>query len=158
MARIITIEEATEIAKSLRDDGKTLALANGAFDLLHVGHVRYLQAASEAADRLLVAVNSDSSVRAYKGEDRPIIPEDERAEIVAALTGVDFVLIFSEPNVEAVIKAVRPDFQCKGTDYTEDSVPEGDLVRSLGGQVLIVGDPKDHNSTDIINQLDGAKR
>ena len=153
MGKIISLKEAATIAAAIRQKGKTLAMANGTCDLLHVGHVRFLQASAEAADYLLVAVNSDSSVRAYKGPGRPVMVEDERAEIIAALSGVDYVLIFSEPNVEEVIKAIRPDFQCKGTDYTEDSVPEGDLVRSLGGKVLIVGDPKDHNSTDIIRQL-----
>lgn len=140
-------------AKAWRSQGKTLVLANGAFDLLHVGHLRYLQAAALEGDLLIVAVNSDSSVRLSKGDDRPVIPENERAELIAALRGVSHVIIFSDRTVEPIISALRPNVHAKGTDYTVDSVPEGDLVRSLGGEVRIVGDPKDHSSTETIRQL-----
>jgi rfaE bifunctional protein nucleotidyltransferase chain/domain len=140
-------------AKTWRSQGKTLVLANGAFDLLHVGHLRYLQAAALEGDLLIVAVNSDSSVRVSKGDDRPVIPENERAELIAALRGVSHVIIFSDRTVEPIISALRPNVHAKGTDYTVESVPEGDLVRSLGGEVRIVGDPKDHSSTETIRQL-----
>jgi rfaE bifunctional protein nucleotidyltransferase chain/domain len=140
-------------AKAWRSQGKTLVLANGAFDLLHVGHLRYLQAAALEGDLLIVAVNSDSSVRVSKGDDRPVIPENERAELIAALRGVSHVIIFSDRTVEPIISALRPNVHAKGTDYTVESVPEGDLVRSLGGEVRIVGDPKDHSSTETIRQL-----
>lgn len=153
MNKIKTLDECEKIAAEKRRMGKTTALANGAFDLLHVGHVRYLQAAAGVADVLIVAVNSDESVRRYKGSSRPIMPATERAELVAAVEGVDHVVIFEEDTVENVIKAIRPDYHCKGTDYTEDSVPEGQLVRSLGGEVKIVGDPKDHDSSSIIESI-----
>jgi rfaE bifunctional protein nucleotidyltransferase chain/domain len=136
-----------------RAEGLRVVLANGAFDLLHVGHLRYLQGAAGQGDCLVVAVNSDASVRAAKGAGRPYIPQAERAELVAALRGVDHVIIFSEETVSEVIRALRPAVQAKGTDYTEDSVPEGDLVRSLGGVVAIVGDPKDHSSSELIGRL-----
>lgn len=157
LKKFIDLEEAAALALEMKQQGKTVALANGAFDILHVGHIRYLQAAAESADLLIVAVNSDSSVRGYKGEGRPVIPDHERAELVCALEAVDYVLIFQEATVENVIRAIRPDFQCKGTDYSESSVPEGDLVRSLGGQVKIVGDPKDHDSSAIIRKISRAR-
>jgi rfaE bifunctional protein nucleotidyltransferase chain/domain len=125
-------------------------LANGGFDLLHVGHVRYLTGAKALGGRLVVAINSDESVRALKGEGRPIMPADERAEIVAALADVDVVVIFSELNVREIIREIRPDIQAKGTDYTADTVPERDAVTEYGGRVEIVGDPKDHSSSEII--------
>lgn len=140
-------------AESWRAQGKTLVLANGAFDLLHVGHLRYLQAAALEGDLLIVAVNSDSSVRLSKGDDRPVIPENERAELIAGLRGVAHVIIFSDQSVEPIISSLRPNVHAKGTDYTVDSVPEGDLVRSLGGEVRIVGDPKDHSSSETIRRL-----
>jgi D-glycero-beta-D-manno-heptose 1-phosphate adenylyltransferase len=133
-----------------RRSGEQIILANGAFDLLHVGHVRYLNAAKALGGKLVVAVNSDASVRALKGDGRPIIPEQERAEIVAALEAVDAVVIFPELDVRAIIREIRPDIQAKGTDYTADSVPERDAVLECGGRVEIVGDPKDHSSSDII--------
>lgn len=133
-----------------RRAGERITLANGNFDLLHVGHVRYLRGAKELGGRLVVAINSDASVRALKGEGRPIMPEDERAEIVAALADVDAVVIFSELDVRAIISEIRPDVQAKGTDYTADSVPERDAVAEYGGRVEIVGDPKDHSSSEII--------
>ena len=140
-------------ADEWRRQGLRLVLANGAFDLLHVGHVRYLQGAAAEGDILVVAVNSDASVRLSKGADRPIVPEAERAELVAALVGVQHVVIFDEKTVETVLRALRPDVHAKGTDYTADSVPEAKLVRELGGEVKIVGDPKDHSTTELIRRL-----
>jgi rfaE bifunctional protein nucleotidyltransferase chain/domain len=157
MGKLIGIEEAAALAQGLRRQGKKVALANGAFDFLHVGHVRYLEAARECADALFVAVNSDGSVRGLKGDGRPIMPQDERAEILCALEAVDYVLIFEEPTVERVIRALRPDFHCKGTDYTPESVPEAELVRSLGGEVRIVGDPKSHDSSAMIRRIKAGR-
>jgi D-glycero-beta-D-manno-heptose 1-phosphate adenylyltransferase len=137
----------------LRAAGRSIVLANGAFDMLHVGHLRYLEGAAATGDFLVVAVNSDASVRRAKGETRPIVPEAERAELVAGLSAPDAVLIFSSDTVEPVIAALRPNVHAKGTDYTAESVPEGDLVRSLGGEVRIVGDPKDHSTTEMIGKL-----
>ena len=132
--------------------GERIILANGAFDLLHVGHVRYLRGAKALGGKLVVAVNSDESVRALKGEGRPMIPAGERAEIVAALGDVDAVTIFSEPDVRPLVRELRPDVHAKGTDYTPESVPEGDLVRECGGTVAIVGDPKSHSTTEILQK------
>lgn len=142
----------------LRAQGRTVALANGVFDLLHVGHVRYLEKAGTMADLLVVAVNSDRSTRAYKGPDRPLVPELERAELVAALGCVDFVVIFDEPDVRALIAALKPDLQVKGTDYTPDTVPEADAVRAYGGRVAVAGDPKDHSSTTLIQAFERKPR
>jgi D-glycero-beta-D-manno-heptose 1-phosphate adenylyltransferase len=133
-----------------RRAGDRITLANGCFDLLHVGHVRYLRAAKELGGRLVVAVNSDDSVRALKGEGRPLMPAEERAEILAALADVDAVVIFPEPDVRALLREIRFDVQAKGTDYTADSVPEADTVREYGGRVAIVGDSKDHSASEII--------
>ncbi len=130
-----------------------IALANGVFDLFHVGHLRYLEGAAQLADVLVVAVNSDASTRAYKGPGRPVIPEAERAEIVAALACVDHVLIFDEPNVERVLLALRPDVHAKGTDYTEETVPERAIVMAYGGRVAICGDPKHHSSSELLGKL-----
>ncbi len=149
-AKILTREELRARAAAWKRAGERITLANGCFDLLHVGHVRYLQAAKELGGKLVVAVNSDSSVRTLKGESRPIMPEHERAEILAALASVDAVVIFSEPDVRALIREIQPDIQAKGTDYTAESVPERDVVTSYGGRVAIVGDPKDHSATEII--------
>ena len=133
-----------------RRAGERITLANGNFDLLHVGHVRYLRGAKALGGKLVVAINSDDSVRRLKGEGRPIMPEHERAEIVAALADVDAVVIFSELDVRAIIREIRPDIQAKGTDYTTDSVPERDTVAEYGGRVAIVGDPKDHSTSEIL--------
>jgi rfaE bifunctional protein nucleotidyltransferase chain/domain len=133
-----------------RSAGETITLANGCFDLLHVGHVRYLHAAKQLGGRLIVAINSDESVLALKGEGRPLMPAEERAEILAALSDVDAVVIFPEHDVRALIREIRPDIQAKGTDYTAESVPERDAVVACGGRVEIVGDPKDHSATEII--------
>jgi len=136
-----------------RDAGRSIAFANGVFDLLHVGHVRYLEAAAQEADVLIVAINDDDSVRALKGEDRPILAAEHRAELVAALRVVDFVVIFPELTVGPLLLALRPDVHCKGTDYTVDSVPEREVVQSYGGRVAIVGDPKDHSTRDLLARL-----
>lgn len=133
--------------------GEQIVLANGCFDLLHVGHVRYLRGAKALGGKLVVAMNSDASVRQIKGEGRPFMPEQERAEIVAALADVDAVVIFDEPDVRALIREIRPDVQAKGTDYTRESVPERDDVLAYGGRVEIVGDPKDHSTTEMLAQL-----
>jgi len=133
-----------------RAAGERITLANGCFDLLHVGHVRYLHSAKELGGRLVVALNSDESVRSLKGKDRPLMPAEERAEILAALTDVDAVVIFPERDVRALISEIHPDIQAKGTDYTADTVPEADAVRQYGGRVAIVGDPKDHSASEII--------
>jgi rfaE bifunctional protein nucleotidyltransferase chain/domain len=148
--KIVTRAELKRRAEKWRAAGERVTLANGCFDLLHVGHIRYLHAAKQLGGRLIVAVNSDESVRKLKGEGRPIIPAEERAEIISALGDVDAVVIFSEPDVRAVIREVRPDIQVKGTDYTAESVPERDTVIECGGRVEIVGDPKDHSATEII--------
>jgi D-glycero-beta-D-manno-heptose 1-phosphate adenylyltransferase len=133
--------------------GDTVTLANGCFDLLHVGHIRYLHAAKQLGGRLIVAINSDESVRALKGEGRPLMPAEERAEILSALADVDAVVIFPERDVRALIRELRPDVHAKGTDYTVDTVPERDTVLECGGRVEIVGDPKDHSATGIIRRI-----
>jgi rfaE bifunctional protein nucleotidyltransferase chain/domain len=138
-----------------RAAGRTIAFANGVFDLLHVGHVRYLQAAAAEADRLVVAVNADSSVRRLKGEGRPILDQGARAELVAALRGVDYVVIFEDDTVGALLTRLQPDVHCKGTDYTVESVPERAIVQAYGGRTAIVGDPKDHSTRDLLARLSG---
>lgn len=148
--KILSREELRARVKSWRSAGEAITLANGAFDLLHVGHVRYLHGARALGGRLVVAVNSDESVRALKGEGRPVMPAEERAEIVAALADVDAVVIFPELDVRAIIREIHPDVQAKGTDYTADSVPERDVVAEYGGRVEIVGDKKDHSTSEII--------
>jgi len=151
--KILSREEVKQRAATWRRRGESVTLANGCFDLLHVGHIRYLHAAKQLGGRLVVAVNSDESARALKGEGRPIMPEQERAEILAALTDVDAVVIFSEPDVRALIREIRPNIQAKGTDYSADSVPERDAMCEVGGRVEIVGDPKDHSATEIVRSL-----
>lgn len=136
-----------------RRNGAKIVLANGCFDFLHVGHIRYLAGAKSLADCLIVGVNSDEQVRKLKGENRPLTPERERAEVVSALKFVDYVTIFSEPTAEELIRAVRPDFHAKGTDYTLETVPEREIVREYGGKVAIVGDAKDHSSTSLIEKV-----
>ena len=143
-------EELRGRVEQWRRAGDRIVLANGNFDLLHVGHVRYLRGAKELGGKLVVAINSDESVRALKGEGRPVMPEQERAEVVAALGDVDAVVIFPELDVRALIGEIRPDIQAKGTDYTVDSVPERDAVAEYGGRVAIVGDSKDHSTSEII--------
>ena len=136
-----------------RQAGAKIVLANGCFDLLHVGHLRYLAGAKALGDCLIVGINSDEQVSKLKGENRPFMPEKERAEIISALKYVDYVTIFREATVEELIRAIRPDFHAKGTDYTTETVPEREIVREYGGRVSIVGDPKDHSSTDFIKSL-----
>lgn len=150
-------EQLRERVAQWRRAGERVTLANGCFDLLHVGHVRYLHAAKELGGRLIVAVNSDESVKSLKGEGRPIMPAEERAEILAALADVDAVVIFGEKDVRALILELRPDVQAKGTDYTAESVPERDVVMECGGRVEIVGDPKDHSATEIIRSRLGPR-
>lgn len=160
-ARIVDTSNLNAVVQAIGTFGarnQRVVLANGAFDLLHVGHVRYLQGARALGDCLIVAVNSDFSVRQSKGEGRPIVPGAERAEMVAALAGVDWVILFDDPTVAGIIAQLRPDIHAKGTDYTEASVPEGDLVRSYGGRVAIVGDPKDHSTSQMIQQLGFKKQ
>ncbi|HEX5216118.1 MAG TPA: adenylyltransferase/cytidyltransferase family protein [Vicinamibacterales bacterium] len=151
----MTLTESDLVARLGEDRraGRTIAFANGAFDLLHVGHVRYLQAASREADRLVVAVNSDASVRALKGADRPAMDEAARAELVAALCGVDYVVVFGDADVERLLRLLKPDVHCKGTDYTADTVPERAVVAEFGGRIAIVGDPKDHSTRDLIARI-----
>ncbi len=158
MGRVAELEAVVAALAPARARGARVALANGAFDLLHVGHVRYLTGAKALADLLVVAVNSDSSVRRLKGEGRPVVPEAERAELVAALGVVDWVVIFAEPTVREVIDRLRPDVQVKGTDYSEASVPEGDQVRAYGGRVAIAGDAKAHSTTTLLDRLAGQRR
>lgn len=133
-----------------RSDESRIVLANGCFDLFHVGHVRYLSGAKALGDILVVGVNSDKQAKILKGDGRPFMPENERAELVSSLRCVDFVTIFDEPTVEELIRAIRPDFHAKGTDYTTETVPEREIVRDCGGTVAIVGDPKDHSSSEMI--------
>ena len=134
----------------------TVALANGCFDVLHVGHIRYLAAAAREADELVVAINDDASVRALKGPGRPILPAAARAELVAAIRGVDRVVIFPELTVERLLRELKPDVHCKGTDYTVETVPERDIVRAYGGRIAIVGDPKDHSTRALLERIGGA--
>ena len=136
-----------------RVNGQTLALANGCFDVIHVGHVRYLNGAAAEADRLVVAVNDDRSVKSLKGSGRPVLPAEERAELVAAFRVVDYVVLFSEPTVDKLLNALRPDVHCKGTDYTVETVPEREIVRAYGGRIAIVGDPKLHSTKDLIQTI-----
>ena len=132
---------------------KKIAFANGCFDVLHVGHIRYLQGAARVADVLVVGVNGDDSVRLLKGEGRPVMPASERAEIISAIRGVSYVTVFDEKSPSRLLELLRPDFQCKGTDYTADSVPEAEIVRAYGGKVVIVGDPKDHSTTAMLEKM-----
>lgn len=152
---LVTESQLVELVAADRRAGRTIALANGCFDLLHVGHVRYLEGAAREADRLVVGVNDDGSVRALKGPGRPVLPEAARAELVAALRPVDYVVLFGEPTVERLLRRLRPDVHCKGTDYTVDTVPERDVVREYGGRIAIVGDPKDHSTRELLGRLAG---
>jgi rfaE bifunctional protein nucleotidyltransferase chain/domain len=151
--KIISRETLPQRIREWRRAGEKIVLANGCFDLLHVGHIRYLCGAKALGGRLVVAMNSDQSVRRIKGEGRPFMPADERAEIIAALSPVDAVVIFDEPDVRALIREIHPDIQAKGTDYTRENVPERDEVLAYGGRVEIVGDEKNHSSTNFLSQL-----
>jgi rfaE bifunctional protein nucleotidyltransferase chain/domain len=148
--KILNRDELRRRVEKWRHAGERVTLANGNFDLLHVGHVRYLRGAKALGGKLVVAINSDESVRALKGEGRPVMPDTERAEIVAALADVDAVVIFPELDVRAIIREIHPDVQAKGTDYTADSVPERDVVAEYGGRIEIVGDPKNHSTSEIL--------
>ncbi|MBK9163979.1 MAG: adenylyltransferase/cytidyltransferase family protein [Acidobacteria bacterium] len=152
-AQILDREELTKFVADQRATGRTIVLANGCFDLLHVGHIRYLAGAKALGDLLVVGINSDRQVAMLKGPGRPAVPADERAEMIASLRSVDAVTIFDEPTVTELILAIRPDIHTKGTDYTEANVPERDVVLSIGGRVAIVGDPKDHSSSEMIETL-----
>ena len=153
MGQIIGREQLANVVAGWRTAGETITLANGCFDLLHVGHIRYLQGAKALGGKLVVAINSDQSVRRLKGPQRPAMPEHERAEIISALQCVDAVVIFDEPDVRALIREIKPDVQVKGTDYTRESVPERDEVIACGGRVEIVGDPKDHSTTELLGRV-----
>src|SRR5437762_8596642 len=150
---VLTEAELVEAVARDRAAGRTIAFANGGFDLLHVGHARYLQGAAAEADRLIVAVNDDASVAALKGAGRPVQPAADRAELIAALRGVDYVVIFSDPTVERLLRLLKPDVHCKGSDYTVESVPERAVVAGYGGRTAIVGDPKQHNTRDLLSRI-----
>ena len=152
-APILTEPELIRVVADERERGRTIAFANGIFDLLHVGHVRYLQDASREADVLVVGVNSDDSARTLKGEGRPVTAERERAELVAAIRGVGYVTIFRDASPARLIAVIKPDVHCKGTDYTPETVPEREIVQAYGGRVAIVGDPKDHSTTELLRKM-----
>ena len=154
-SKLGSLERVSEQLKEARSQGRTVALANGCFDVLHVGHVRYLQGAKAEADVLVVGVNGDASVRRLKGEDRPLLPAGDRALLVGALRAVDHVIVFDEDDVRGLLLALKPDVHCKGTDYTAETVPERDVVRSYGGRVAIVGDAKQHDTRTLVARIRG---
>lgn len=153
MSKLRTLEALAAELEPLRRAGKKVALANGVFDLLHVGHLRYLEGARALADVLVVAVNSDASTRVNKGPGRPVVPADERVELLAGLTCTDFVVVFDSPDVRPVIRALKPDIHVKGTDYTPETIPERDEVLAYGGRVAVAGDPKNHSTTAALELL-----
>ena len=157
MGEVLTRADLVARVAGERDANRTISFANGGFDLLHVGHVRYLQGAAQEGDVLVVAVNDDASVRALKGDGRPVLAAEARAELVAALRCVDYVVIFPELTVGPLLEALRPDVHCKGTDYTVESVPEREIVKAYGGRTAIVGDPKDHSTRDLLARVTGAR-
>ena len=152
-APVLASDDLVTLVAAKRSAGSTIVLANGCFDILHAGHIRYLTAAKRLGDVLVVGINSDGQARRLKGEGRPYATEQERAEVIAALRAVDLVTIFDEPTVEELIRAIRPDFHAKGTDYTAENVPERDVVIECGGRVAIVGDPKNHSSSELFSKL-----
>ena len=152
-AKILDEDQLRAALDNERKSGRTIAFANGCFDVLHVGHIRYLQDAAKVADVLVVGVNGDGSVRELKGEGRPVMPEDERAEIIAAIRGVSYVTIFHDESPGRLLQSLRPDFQAKGTDYTAETVPEAEIVKAYGGKVVITGDPKDHSTSGILEKM-----
>jgi len=156
MGEILDRATLAERVRADRARGLTIAFANGGFDLLHVGHVRYLEGAKREADRLVVAINSDASVRGLKGPSRPILNQEDRAELVAALRATDYVVIFDEPTVTPLLELLKPDVHCKGTDYTVDTVPERAIVASYGGRTAIVGDPKQHATRELLKRIAGS--
>ena len=153
MGRFLTEPELVDAVHTERVQGRTLAFANGCFDVLHVGHIRYLADAAAQADKLIVAINDDNSARGLKGAGRPILSGADRAELVAALESVDYVVLFSDPDVNRLLRLLEPDVHCKGTDYTPDTVPERDTVLGYGGRIAIVGDPKDHSTRDLLARI-----
>jgi D-glycero-beta-D-manno-heptose 1-phosphate adenylyltransferase len=153
VGRILNERDLEAAVRADRVAGRTLAFANGCFDVLHVGHVRYLADAKAQADRLIVAVNDDGSVRRLKGPGRPILNGADRAEMIAALESVDYVVLFSDPDVNRLLRLLKPDVHCKGTDYTAETVPEKDTVLAYGGRIAIVGDPKDHSTRDVLARI-----
>jgi rfaE bifunctional protein nucleotidyltransferase chain/domain len=153
--KIAPLAQVAERVAAAHGTGRTVALANGCFDVLHVGHVRYLEGARAEADVLVVGVNGDASVRRLKGAGRPLMPAEERALLVAALRAVDHVVVFEQDDVRGLLEALRPDVHCKGTDYTPDTVPEREVVRGYGGRVAIVGDPKRHDTTTLVARIRG---
>jgi rfaE bifunctional protein nucleotidyltransferase chain/domain len=153
MGRVVNEQELVELVAGDRAAGRTVAFANGCFDVLHVGHVRYLAGAAAQADRLVVAINDDGSVERLKGPGRPILGAADRAEMLAAIDGVHYVLTFSDPDVSRLLTLLKPDVHCKGTDYTEETVPERETVLAYGGRVAIVGDPKDHSTRDLVSRI-----
>ena len=157
MGEVLTRADLVARVAGERHANRTISFANGAFDLLHVGHVRYLEGAAQEGDVLVVAVNDDASVRALKGDGRPVLAAEARAELVAALRCVDYVVIFPELTVGPLLEALRPDVHCKGTDYTVESVPEREIVKAYGGRTAIVGDPKDHSTRDLLARVTGAR-
>lgn len=157
MGKFVTDRELVAAVAADRRDGRTIAFANGCFDVLHVGHVRYLEGAGREGDRLVVGINDDESVRALKGDGQPVLPAAVRAELVAALRAVDYVVVFGEKTVERLLRLIVPDVHCKGTDYTTETVPERDVMRELGKRVAIVGDPKDHATRDLLARVRGAR-
>jgi len=154
-SKLGSLERVGEKLAAARAEGRSIALANGCFDVLHVGHVRYLQGARAEADVLVVGVNGDASVRRLKGEDRPLLPAGDRALLVGALRAVDHVIVFDEDDVRGLLLALKPDVHCKGTDYTAETVPERDVVRSYGGRVAIVGDAKQHDTRTLVARIRG---
>jgi len=152
-SKLKTLPELNEIAAQARGAGRTVVFGNGCFDLLHVGHIRYLAGARELGDVLILALNGDRSVRKLKGAGRPLMPELERAEILAALECVDYIIVFDDSTVDSLLKAIRPDVHAKGTDYTKETVPERETVVSYGGRIAIVGDPKEHSTRDYLKQI-----
>ena len=158
MGKVLARDALASVVADERARGRTVALANGVFDLLHVGHVRYLEGAAQEADLLVVAVNDDASVRALKGPGRPILDDASRAELIAALRCVDYVVLFPELTVGPLLELLKPDVHCKGTDYTVDTVPERAIVEAYGGRTAIVGDPKDHSTRDLIARVTGQAR
>jgi rfaE bifunctional protein nucleotidyltransferase chain/domain len=156
MAVLMTLDELAAAVAADRAAGRTIALANGVFDLLHVGHIRYLEGAKAEADRLVVAINDDESVRTLKGQGRPVMGEADRAELIAALRCVDYVVLFAGRTVGEILLRLKPDVHCKGTDYTVETVPERPIVEAYGGRTAIVGDPKDHSTRDLVSRLTSA--
>lgn len=154
-SKLCTLDDAKQRVAAARAENKSVAFANGCFDVLHVGHIRYLQGAREEGDLLVVGINGDESVRRLKGPDRPVMPEGDRAQLVAGLRCVDLVVVFHEDDVARLLLELRPDVHCKGTDYTPETVPEREVVRSYGGRVAIVGDPKDHDTRALLARLRG---